>query len=667
MPTYKNLFTNPSFETASGTVTVRTNLCTNPRMLTLTGWANASPGLITQTATASGQQYDVTASGIGNLSGITYESTALTVAPGDIVGTSMQVTVPSGFPAVSVLLDAQEYTSGSTGANARGSAVTVQPGQTVTVYSGILTVDSSGNGFRSVLRYAATTPVGARIVVANCLVEKATPSIGAYFDGAQAASGDFTYAWTGPADASTCTQTASSVANSMANGATQGYGVRSSDWSAGRSKSLRVMHGPTGTGFAYIGSSASTIPVVAGGFYTLVATGRMIAAQTGSGVADARSRSLGARFPQGLELLQGPQLPNAAGVNELRWSFQVPAGRTTMYGVFWQGVNVVGDVWWDDAMLVQIPDLDHPYVGGYFDGSSTSSFGYAASWDGAADASTSTLQTIEIAVTPYLDANPSPRAEVFVEDPPDGTVTLTRFESARQFLVPGGVQHPAGSGVSVIDTEIAFGVPVTYQAECFDPDGTSLGFITSPAVTLPVTDTWVSQPLDPRRAVKVDLTDASAADLTRGFDGSTVYTDGASVGVWIGGRRRGLEGVVLEFETSTQADMDTLQSVLGGYDGDDQVAVLCVRTPPAFSRLPRTLFLSAPKPTESDINVRYGGTLTVLRVTGDEVRRPAPALTAALLTYADIDLFFGTYSAIDANYGSYLARDRDYEKAGYAE
>lgn len=271
-----------------------------------------------------------------------------------------------------------------------------------------------------------------------------------------------------------------------------------------------------------------------------------------------------------------------------------------------------------------------------------------------------------VTITPYLDENPTPRVEVLVQGAPAGFVTVTRSTDQRSYEVQGAIVQPTGSGVSVIDAAVPFGVPVTYQAQLFDTDGiTSLGFVTSDPITLPVIDIWVHQPLDPHLAVKVDLTDASAASLTRGFDGETVYPDGASVGVWVGGRRRGLEGVQLELETSTQADMDTLQSIFGGY-GDDEPAVICVRTPPGFSRLPRTLYLACKSPTVVDINVRYGGTLTVLQVTGDEVRPPAPGLVAALLRYQDTDLFFGTYSAIDANYGSYLARDRDYAKAGYA-
>jgi hypothetical protein len=270
-----------------------------------------------------------------------------------------------------------------------------------------------------------------------------------------------------------------------------------------------------------------------------------------------------------------------------------------------------------------------------------------------------------VTVTQYLDANPAPRVEVFVADPPAGTVTITRTADGRTMPVRGAIKHAAGSGVSVIDNDVPFGVQVTYQAELFDTGDVSTGFVTSAATILDVTDCWVHQPLDPRLAVRVDVTGDSADELVRGFDGELVYTDGATVGRWIGGRRHALEGVQLGLETSSTADMDVLQAMFGTYSVD-QVPVVCIRTPPGFLRLPRTLFLAVPKPSENDINIRYGGSMSVLQVTGDESVPPAPALVKPLLSYADTDAFFGTYSAIDAYYGSYLARDRDYDKAGYA-
>lgn len=272
----------------------------------------------------------------------------------------------------------------------------------------------------------------------------------------------------------------------------------------------------------------------------------------------------------------------------------------------------------------------------------------------------------QLIVTPFLDENPSPRCEVFVQDPPAGSfVNITRTADRRTMQVRSAVSVPAGSGVSRIDAEAPFGVSINYQAEILAADGSHLSYVTAPPITLPVTDTWISQPLNPRLAVKVDLTDESALEIHRGFDGESITTDGATVARWIGGRRRGLTDLKLVAETSTPDDADELQDIFGTYD-TDQAPVICIRTPPTFLRLPRVLFMAVPDPTESDINVRYGGTLTAMTLRGDEVLPTAPGLAAALLRYQDTDAFFGSYAAIDSAYGSYLARDRDYAKAGYA-
>ncbi len=287
-------------------------------------------------------------------------------------------------------------------------------------------------------------------------------------------------------------------------------------------------------------------------------------------------------------------------------------------------------------------------------------------WQGTPHASASILFAPTLTITPYLDANPSPRAEVFIQDPPPGTVSVARTADRRTMTVSGMVSLPTGSGVTRIDAEVPFGVPVTYTAQFVAPDGTPLGYVSTTApVTLNVTDTWISQPLDPHLAVKVDLTDESVPEIKRGFDGDKVYTDGATVARWIGGRRRGIEDLKLVVESASAAAANTLQDIFGTYDVD-QVPVVCIRTPPNFVRIPRTLFLAVPTPTENDINVRYGGTLTTMTLVGDEALRPAAGLVAALLRYADTDAFYGSYAAIDSAYGSYLARDRDYSKAGFA-
>jgi hypothetical protein len=323
--------------------------------------------------------------------------------------------------------------------------------------------------------------------------------------------------------------------------------------------------------------------------------------------------------------------------------------------------SAIGDVFYVDAIaLVQSDEVD-PSLS-YWN-PATNRFG---AWTGTANASQSLLYSPSVALTPYPDANPCPRVEVLVQDcPPGSTITIRRLAESRSYPVRGAVQALSAGGVSRIDTEVPFGVPAAYQAEVFIA-GASIGFSQTATITLDIDEIWVHQPLQPQLAVRVDFDrEGSAQGLTRPTEGEVVYTDGASVGRWVGGRRRGLRGVKLGLSPQTAADADEIQAMLGTYT-EDQIPVLCIRTPPGTVRLPRTLFLSAASPEEEDINIRYGGTLATIWITGDEVLPPAPGLTTPLLRYQDTDAKYGSYAAIDAQYGTYLARDRDYALAGFA-
>lgn len=286
-------------------------------------------------------------------------------------------------------------------------------------------------------------------------------------------------------------------------------------------------------------------------------------------------------------------------------------------------------------------------------------------WNGLPHASPSTLYSPTVTATPYLDAAPSPRIEVLVQDAPPGLLTIRRQSDGRTYVVRGGVSVASVGGFAVIDFEAPFGVPIAYQAEMF-VNGVSVGFSPPAATSLESTDMWVHQPLDPSLAVKVDMDAEAGREVQRPSNGRVEYTEAGSVGRWIGnGRRQGLRDVELELKVDSLADADEIQAMFGTYEVD-QIPVLCIRTPPGYLRIPRTLFLASPGGKEIDLNYRLGGTTIRIPLRGDEVAPPAPGLVKAFLRYEDTDQFFGTYSAIDTAYGTYLARDRDYTKAGYA-
>jgi hypothetical protein len=297
-------------------------------------------------------------------------------------------------------------------------------------------------------------------------------------------------------------------------------------------------------------------------------------------------------------------------------------------------------------------------VGTYFDGTYPLAY-----WAGTADNSTSTQYVPVVTLTPYLDANPAPRALVAITDTPPAaqTVNLYRTAEGRTMEVRGGVNLYSVGGVTVMDFEPPFGVPATYQAEMFTTVGVSLGFTNPGTVTLAVSDTWVHQPLSPTIAVKAHLMMDSANDMVRPAPGGVYWTEGATVGRIIGGQRTGLQGTAIHLRMGSAADVDKLSSMFGGYSSDFP-AVVCIRTPPTI-RLPRVLFAGCLDPHEV---VAGNYALLTWQMVINEVSPPTPGLVLPTLRMKDIDFPYATMNAQDAAYATNLAQDSDYSLAGVA-
>lgn len=268
------------------------------------------------------------------------------------------------------------------------------------------------------------------------------------------------------------------------------------------------------------------------------------------------------------------------------------------------------------------------------------------------------------ALTPFLDANPCPRVLVAFTSLTAGTQTINvyRIAEGRQFKVRGGVNLFAVGGTQVMDFECPFQMPATYQAEQFDAAGNSLGFTSTTSVTLPVTQTWIHQPLSPALAVTARIMTDSANDFPRPSPGSTEWPEGAVVGTLIGGQRRGLTQMAMHVKFSSIADLDGFSSMLGGYMTNFP-AVLCIRSPGPAPRIPRLLFASF-----LDAHEVIGGInrLLTVQATVDEVAPPAPGIIIPTLRREDLDAAYATRGAGDAAYPTRLARDTDYSKAGLA-
>lgn len=300
-------------------------------------------------------------------------------------------------------------------------------------------------------------------------------------------------------------------------------------------------------------------------------------------------------------------------------------------------------------------------------------------------------------LTPFTDAAPCPRVEVFFEDFTPGTshVTVYRLAGGREFQVRGAVMAPTGGTLTRIDFEAPFNVSVTYRAEQFDAAGISLGFTPSttlgdvleglapedslaPAPDLPPSvmtvgtglisdDAWMHNPLNPQGSVRVTLLNSAVRSLSRRVPGEVSYPLGRRVGVMLSEPRRGLSGAVFDVFAETHSEADRVQEMIGSY-AISAVPVICVRVGLKNPmRVSMPLFLGVNDIPEEDVSVRYGGEETVQRIEGDEVSPPIPGLFIPLLTRADLNAFFATRADLNAGGLRRVDLNRRYDLAGVAE
>ncbi len=225
---------------------------------------------------------------------------------------------------------------------------------------------------------------GAHTFYVDAVMLEASSTVGDYFDGSFSPAGDFSYAWTGTANASTSIQRGATEANytPFNSGA-----VASREWMLTGNQSLRIV--PTGAAnyVAPGGEFIMALGMTAGNTYTVSGTIRLSAAQTGT--LDARARRItffyknsGGAYVE----TQSTQAANAAGVTRLSVTVAIPAGATEAFVRLYNGAPVGGgDVWWDNVLLEA-----SPIVGAYFDGTTTSADSdFTIAWNGYAHASTS--------------------------------------------------------------------------------------------------------------------------------------------------------------------------------------------------------------------------------------------------------------------------------------
>lgn len=180
---------------------VRTNYDINPSPVgSVAGWSMTAPSTITPTTGGARLDFPNTITSVP----VMYSSAAMTAAAGQMWSAAREVSVPAGYPAVTVQLRVFSY--GENVIVADSGPVVIQPGQDLIVQAPAVTaVGASTTGVRSNLYVTASA--GSRIFVPHTLSElAATP--GEIFDGNTPWSDVKQYAWTGTPGASTSTYTA---------------------------------------------------------------------------------------------------------------------------------------------------------------------------------------------------------------------------------------------------------------------------------------------------------------------------------------------------------------------------------------------------------------------------------------------------------------------------
>ena len=361
---HENLFTNPSFEAGSGTVEVRRNRAYNPAATTAnvdnSFWAGAS-GVMTfavvnpgWTATAIRATYTA----MPTSGQPAHQVTALKQGSRGITATGtwtvVQSVKASGLtPTASIV--GTELGAGNTVGAANG---TIDLGggvyrrwATINI-TDLATFNAAGNpridfGFSG----AIGGTVGSWIETSETDIYYGNFDPNRqWFSGATPAAGDFTYAWTGTANASTSVQRATGFAGISAYPGRPGEVFQSQEWASEGGKSLRIRPSASDNdSFAEIGAIGSLLASNVGKTYTAVARVRLDAPLTGTLYPNRALRiftnSSGA----------SPAAPNVAGVHEIRFTFVATGSFFRLYNGASAGN---GDVWWDSLTIVEVPAVE---------------------------------------------------------------------------------------------------------------------------------------------------------------------------------------------------------------------------------------------------------------------------------------------------------------------
>lgn len=276
-----------------------------------------------------------------------------------------------------------------------------------------------------------------------------------------------------------------------------------------------------------------------------------------------------------------------------------------------------------------------------------------AIWNGAANASTSTLYTPETLLELLIpeDGFPQPGVRVTVSDLPpwaDNVIVRVAVDDEVTRIVRGANGDTALATFIVEDFEVALGELSNYTTEVRE-GSTKLGLTDPEPITYPVDDpleVWISDPLDPSAAVRGTATSSFAADVGKEREGEFATPGGVTDGsVLLAGSSAGYTGIDLSFYTPDVATTRAFKRLR------DQTPIAVVRSASPIP-VPRTLYVALLNP-RSRLLIESAG-FTQWTWVSRQVLSPKIGVVVPLHTYDDYIAFYPTYDAAMAVFIDYV-------------
>ena len=375
-----NLCTNPNMEAAGALVTTRTNLIANPSAeIDAIGWGNLGWAVSRDITTfyTGAACFKVTSAAVAAIGTTCFSDYALGLVAGEICTMSMWVKSPT---ARTVGARIQWDNAAGTAAIGASDSASILLVPNVWTRISVTAACMAGSDKARAILLSDSTTIGDVVYFDAVLFEK-SPTLNPYFDGSTAA-GDFTYAWSGIANASTSLQKAPSVAG----WSTAGIAHRDMTTFSKGAASVKVSTPTAIVGYVFQDTiAASAAP---GDVWTLSADIKTAGTNGASWIIVIQAWNAVGGFLV--------QYQTALPFTVSTWTrFSVtttalPAGtdRIRCFPV-WNTTQVAGDIIFADAVLIE----KSATAGPYFDGSTPDADKNFYSWAGVADASVSNLNS----------------------------------------------------------------------------------------------------------------------------------------------------------------------------------------------------------------------------------------------------------------------------------